>query len=134
MIGNNLVVSASNKYEFDILDFNGRLMQTHAFEAPDPDLTKEFKTFGPSESLKNYAIAKMMSLNKDLLIVSNYYLKGRPRIDRFSPSGNLISSHILPFEFDPPSKDIVIQGEYLFYIDRDYPGFQVFRFSNLNPE
>ena len=105
-------------------------MQKHAFEAPDPELTEDMKRFDPSKSLKNYAIAKIMALNKDFLIVSNYYLKGRPRIDRFSPSGDLISSHILPFKLDPPSKDIVIQGEYLFYIDRDYPGFKVFRLGD----
>lgn len=134
MIRNTLVVSASDKYEFDILDFNGNITLMHAFKAPDPELTEKMKGFNSSENLRNYAIAKIMPLNGDFLIVSNYYIKGRPRIDRFSPSGKLVSSHILPFEFDPPSKDIVIQGEYLFYIDRDYPGFQVFRFSNLNPE
>ena len=134
MIGDNFVASASTKYEFDLLDLDGNIVQKHAFEAPDPELTEDMKRFDPSKSLKNYAIAKIMALNKGFLIVSNYYLKGRPRIDRFSSSGDLVSSHILPFRLDPPSKDIVIQGEYLFYIDRDYPGFKVFRLGIETPK
>jgi len=130
LIRNALVISASSKYEFDILDFDGNIAQTHAFEAPDPELTEGMKTFNSSGSLKNYAVAKIMPLDRDILIVSNYYLKGKPRIDRFSASGVLISSNVLPFEFAPPSKDIVIQGQYLFYIDRDLPGFRAFRFGD----
>lgn len=127
---NILAVSASNKYEFDILDLDGNTIHTHTLKAPAPYLTGIMKRLKSSENLKNYAIAKIMSLNDELLIVSNYYLEGKPRIDRFSLSGDLISSHILPLEFNPPSKDVVIQGEYIVYIDRDYAGFLVFQFSN----
>jgi hypothetical protein len=130
MIKNALVVSASAKYEFDISDLDGNISQTRVYGAPAPELTEDMKKLDSSQGLGNYAIAKILPLERGFLAVSNYYLKGKPRIDRFSPSGDLISSHILPFEFDPPSKDVVIQGEYLFYIDADLPGFQVFRIAD----
>ncbi|MCK7490709.1 MAG: hypothetical protein MZW92_02190 [Comamonadaceae bacterium] len=88
LIRNALVISASSKYEFDILDFDGNIAQTHAFEASDPELTEGMKTFNSSGSLKNYAVAKIMPLDRDILIVSNYYLKGKPRIDRFFGLGS----------------------------------------------
>jgi hypothetical protein len=129
-IGNVLAVSASNKYEFEILDLDGNRTNTYTFKAPDPDATEMMKQFKSAESVKNYAIAKILSLNEDLLILSHYYREGKPRIDRFSLSGDLLSSHILPLDFNPPYKDVIIQGGYLVYIDRDYPGFKVFQFSH----
>lgn len=130
LIKNTLVASASEKYEFDILDLDGNVTQTRAFRTPVPELTEVMKRLDPSGSLKNYAIAKILPLDEGFLAVSNYYLKSRPRVDRFSPSGNLVSSHILPFEFDPHSKDIIVQGDCLFYLDRDNPGFRVFQISD----
>jgi len=125
-IGNVFAVSASNKYEFDILDLDGNRTDTYTFKAPDPDTTEMMKKF----NIKNYAIAKILSLNEDLLIVSNYHREGKPRIDRFSLSGDLLSSHVLPLDFNPPYKDVVIQSGYLVYMDRDYPGFKVFQLSH----
>ncbi len=130
MIKNALVASASARYEFDISDLDGIILQTRVYGAPAPELTEDMKKFDSSKDLGNYAIAKILPLERGFLAVSNYYLNGKPRIDRYSPSGELISSHILPFEFDPPSKDVVIQGEYLFYIDRELPGFRVFRMAD----
>jgi len=129
MIKNALVVSASVKYEFDISDLDGIILQTRLYGAPAPELTEAMKKSDSSMDLGNYAIAKILPLERGFLAVSNYYLEGKPRIDRYSPSGDLISSHILPFEFNPPSKDVVIQGEYLFYIDTQLTGFQVFRIA-----
>ncbi len=34
------------------------------------------------------------------------------------------------FEFDPPSKDIVIQEDLLFSIDREETGFRAYRFED----
>lgn len=130
VIGDTLVVSASDKYEFDLLDFDGQVRQRHAFEAPGPDQVTNTKAFDSSETLKNYAIARIMPWQKGFLAVSNYRLNGKPRIDWFSATGELISSHILPFEFNPPSKDFVIQGDYLFSIDREESGFRVFRYDD----
>ncbi len=129
-IGNVLAVSASNKYEFDILDLDGNITHTYTFKAPDPDATEMMKKF----NIKNYAIAKILSLNEELLIVSNYHREGKPRIDRFSLSGDLLSSYVLPFDFNPPYKDVVIQGGYLVYMDRDHPGFKVFQLSHQDTD
>jgi len=129
-IGNVLAVSASNKYEFEILDLDGNITHTYTFKAPDPDATEMMKKLKSAESVKNYAIAKILFLNEELLIVSHYYLEDKPRIDRFSLSGDLLSSHILPLDFNPPYKDVVMQGDYLVYMDRDHPGFKVFQFSH----
>lgn len=130
MIKNAFVISASAKYEFDISDLDGNISQTRVYGAPAPELTEDMKKLDSSQGLGNYAIVKILPLERGFLAVSNYYLKGKPRIDRFSLSGDLVSSHILPFEFDPPSKDVVTQGEYLFYINTDLPGFQVFRIAD----
>lgn len=129
IIGDTLVVSASDKYEFDLLDLDGQVRQRCAFEAPEPEQVKDAKAFDPSETLKNYAIARIMPWQRGFLAVSNYRLNGKPRVDRFSGTGELLSSHILPFEFNPPSKDIVIQGDYLFFIDREQTGFRVYRYD-----
>ena len=129
-IGNVFAVSASNNYEYEILDLDGNRTQTYTLKAPNPDATEMMKKFKSIESIKNYAIAKILSLNEGLLIVSHYYREGKPRIDRFSLSGELLSSHILPFDFNPPYKDVVIQSDYLVYMDRDHPGFKVFQLSH----
>ena len=129
-IGNILAVSASNRYEFEILDLDGNTTQTYTFKAPAPDATEMMKKLKSAESIKNYAIAKILSLNEELLIVSHYYREGKPRIDRFSLSGDLLSSHILPLDFNPPYKDVIIQSGYLVYMDRDHPGFKVFQLSH----
>ncbi len=130
VIGDTFVVSASDKYEFDLMDFDGQLRQRCAFEAPEPDQIKDAEAFDPSETLKNNAIARIMPWQGGFLAVSNYRLNGKPRVDRFSATGELLSSHILPFEFNPPSKDIVIQGDRLFYIDREETGFRVFQYDD----
>jgi hypothetical protein len=128
--GDALVVSASDQYEFDLLDFDGQVRQRQAFEAPEPDQVKDAKAFDSAETLKNYAIAKIMPWQGGFLAVSNYRLNGKPRLDWFSAAGELISSHILPFEFNPPSKDVVIQGDFLFVIDTEETGFRVFRYDD----
>lgn len=137
-IGDVFAVSASNKYEFDFLDLDGSIIHTYTFRAPSPDMTemmmKMKKNFKSIDSIKNYAIAKILSLNEELFIVSHYYLDGKPRIDRFFLSGDLLSSHILPLDFNPPYKDVVIQGGYLVYIDRDYPGFKIFQIDHQNSD
>jgi hypothetical protein len=130
VIGNTLVVSASDKYEFDLMGFDGRVRQRCAFEAPEPDQVKDAGALDAPEAVNNYAIAKIMPWRDGFLAVSNYRLNGRPRLDRFSATGELLSSHLLPFEFDPPSKNIVIQGDWLFYIDREETGFRVYRYDD----
>jgi len=42
-VGNILAASASNKYEFEILDLDGNRTQTYAFKAPDADATEMIK-------------------------------------------------------------------------------------------
>jgi len=130
VIGDGLVASASDKYEFDLLDFDGEVRRRRAFEAPEPDQVKDAKAFDPSETLKNYAIARILPWQRGFLAVSNYRLNGKPRVDQFSAAGELVSSHILPFEFNPPSKDIVIQGDLIFSIDREETGFRVYRYED----
>ncbi|HDT13019.1 MAG TPA: hypothetical protein ENO03_01545 [Candidatus Aminicenantes bacterium] len=132
VIGDALVVSASDKYEFDLLDFDGQVRQGYAFEAPEPDQVKDAQALDPSEILKNYAIARIMPWRDGFLAVSNYRLNGKPRVDRFSAAGELVSSHYLPFEFDPPSKNIVIRGDHFFVIDREETGFRVYRYDDRN--
>ena len=130
LVGDALAVAASDRYEFELLDLDGKARQKRAFEAPEPDQAADAKAFESSESVKNYAIARILPWPGGFWAVSNYHLNGKPRIDRFSAAGELVSSHILPLEFNPPSRDIVIQGEYLFFIDRDETGFRVFRFGD----
>jgi 6-bladed beta-propeller len=130
LIGDALAVAASDRYEFELLDLDGNARQKRVFEAPEPDQAASAKAFESSESVKNYAIARIIPWREGFWAISNYHLNGKPRIDRFSAAGELVSSHLLPLEFNPPSRDIVIQGEYVFFIDRDETGFRVFRFDD----
>ncbi len=128
------LAAAAETYQFEMLDRQGKARRALAFRAPDPEVPEEWKGYSSAQALRNYAIAKFLPFDDGFYVLSNYHRDGKTRIDGFTRRGDLSSSHLLPLPFQPPAKDVFIQGHLLFYCDQDESGFRAFRWGRVKGE
>jgi hypothetical protein len=128
-----IIAAGSKEFTFNLLDLKGNLKKTVAVEAPEPEPNKHLKSL-PGKTGDIYPIMDIFCDPPYIIIISNYFKEGKPRVDFFTMEGKLKKSFLMPVEVDSQSSIMsantrvaAVSNSYLLYTDTQEIGFKVYR-------
>jgi hypothetical protein len=127
------IIAAGNKeFTFDLLELQGNLKKKVVVETPPPEPNKYHKMFG-AKARDIYPIMDIYSDPPYIIVISNYFKEGKPRVDFFTMEGKLSKSFLMPVEVNSQSsltfnaRVAAVSNGYLLYTDMEDIGFKVYR-------